>query len=49
MKVMGHKSCMKSMSRTITIQGFILTAITAAVKCTLVSRLEVNFDKVIGA
>ena len=40
MKVKGTGSCMKSMSMIITMQGFILTAITAAVKCTLVLDLK---------
>ena len=43
MKVKGTGSCMNSMSRTITMQGFILTASPVAVLD------EVNFDKVIGA
>ena len=34
---------------TITVQGFILPAITAAEKCTSISRLDVNFDKVSGS
>ena len=36
----GHGACLKSMSRTFTMQGVILTAITAAVKCTLVLDLK---------
>ena len=32
----GHGVCLKSVSRTITMQGFILTAITAAEKCTFI-------------
>ena len=39
---LGHGACMKSMSRTNTMQGFILTATE---KC----RLDINFDKVNGA
>ena len=31
----GHSGCLKSMSRTITIQGLTLAAITAAGKCPL--------------
>ena len=31
----GHGACLKSVSRTITMQGFILTANTAAKKLTL--------------
>ena len=34
-KVSGHGAGLKSVSRTITMQGFILAAITAAEKCTL--------------
>ena len=32
---LGHNACLKSMSRTITVQGLILTAITAAEKRSL--------------
>ena len=31
----GHGACLKSVSRAIIMQGFILPAITAAEKCTL--------------
>ena len=40
----GHGACLKSVSRTITMQGFILAAITAAEKCTI-SRLDVKFSR----
>ena len=33
---MGQGACLKSILRTITIQSFILTAITAAEKCTII-------------
>ena len=36
--------CSKSVSRVITVQGFILQAITAAETFTSISRLDVNFD-----
>ena len=34
-KASGHGACLKSVSKTITIQGFILAAITTAEKRTL--------------
>ena len=45
---MGHGACLKSKSRAITMQGFILTAITVAEKCTLIQDLTENIDKVNG-
>ena len=53
----GQGACLKSVSRTNTMQGFILTANTAAKKLTFfISRLDINFldltqniDKVSGA
>ena len=33
---LGHGACVKGKSKTNTMQGFILTAITATEKCTLV-------------
>ena len=44
---LGQCACMKGMSRTITIQGFIVTAITDAEKTktsTLMSNFDVNVD-----
>ena len=39
----GQGAFLKSVSRTISMQGFILTANTAAKKINFISRLDVNF------
>ena len=44
----GDGVCSKSVSRIITIQGFILTAITATENCILILD-DLNFAKVSGA
>ena len=44
-----HSACLKSMSRTITMQGLKLAAITAAEKCTLMLESTQNHDKVTEA
>ena len=47
----GQGACLKRMSRTIIMQGFTLTTITATEKYTLVldsTQLDVNFYKVDG-
>ena len=44
----GHGAFLKNASTTTTVQGFILPAITAGEKCTSISRLDINFDKVTG-
>ena len=41
----GQGACLKSKSRTITMQGFILTAISAAEKCTFIPDSTYNVDK----
>ena len=48
-RVPVHGACLKSLTKTITMQGFILPAITAAEKCTLFLDMMQNFDKVSGA
>ena len=44
-----HDVCLKSVSRTITMQAFIPTATTVAEKCTLFLDSTQKFDKVSGA
>ena len=44
-----HDVCLKSVSRTITMQAFIPTATTVAEKCTLFLDMTQKFDKVSGA
>ena len=44
-----HDVCLKSVSRTITMQAFIPTATIVAEKCTLFLDLTQKFDKVSGA
>ena len=38
-RALGHSECLKTMSRTITMQGFTLAAITASKKCILMQDL----------
>ena len=44
-----HDVCLKSVSRTMTMQAFIPTATTVAEKCTLFLDSTQKFDKVSGA
>ena len=48
-RVMGHGACLKIMSRTVTMQGFLILAIIGNEKDTLVFYLTQNYDKVNGA
>ena len=48
-RVPGHSACLKSMSRTITMQGLTLAAIIATEKRTLMLDSTLNHDKVTGA
>ena len=45
----AHDVCLKSVSRTITMQAFTTTATTVAEKCTLFLDSTQKFDKVSGA
>ena len=46
---MGHGACLKIMSRTVTMKGFLIPAIIGKEKDTLVFYLTQNDDKVNGA
>ena len=48
-RALGQGACLKGMSRTITMQGFTLMAITDAEKTKLRSNFEVKICKVNGS
>ena len=47
-RALGHSACLKTMLRTITLQGLALAAITASEKCSLKLESTKNHDKANG-